>query len=147
MKDQMQAGGRFRKGQSGNPAGRKKGVPNKVSRKVIERLAEHGDELLDVVLSKAAEGDMTALKLCLERLCPAMKEFPLPAVNLPDIEGPEDLPKATGALLQAASSGALTPSALAALSTALKVHVDAIQTADLAKRVQALEEGDLRDEN
>ncbi len=118
-----------------------------MSRKVIERLAEHGDELLDVVLAKAAEGDMSALKLCLERLCPAMKELPLPAVKLPDIETPEDLPKATGTLLQAASSGAMTPSALASLSAALKVHVDAIQTADLAKRVQALEEGGVRDED
>ena len=140
MEEKTHAGGRFRKGQSGNPAGRKKGVPNKVSRKVIERIAERGDELLDVVLSKAAEGDTTALKLCLERLCPAMKELPLPEVKLPDIEKPEDLPKATGALLQAASSGTLTPSALAALSAAVKVHVDAIQNADLAKRVQALEE-------
>ena len=138
---QPQTGGRFRKGQSGNPAGRRRGVRNKVSRKVIERISERGDELLDVILSKALEGDLTAAKLCLERLCPAQKELPLPAIKLPEIAGPEDLPKATEALMRAAASGSMTPSALAAMTGVVKAHVDAVQTADLAERIRRLEEG------
>ncbi len=137
-------GGRFQKGQSGNPAGRRKGVPNKVSRKVIERIAEHGDELLDVVIAQALDGDMTALKLCLERLCPPQKEMPLPAVKLPDIAQPEDLPKATQALVQAGASGAMTASALVAMTAVVRAHVDAVQTAELAQRIRRLEEGGCR---
>ena len=139
MGEQTKAGGRFQKGQSGNPAGRRKGALNKVSRKVIERISERGDELLDVVLSKAMEGDLAALKLCLERLCPAQKELPLPAVNIPEIKTPEDLPKATEALMKAATSGSMTPSALAAMIAVVKAHVEAVQTADLAERIRKLE--------
>ena len=141
MEEQTKAGGRFQKGQSGNPAGRRRGVPNKVSRKVMERIAEHKDELLDVVVAKALDGDTAALKLCLERLCPPQREHPLPTIKLPDIGKPEDLPKATQALMQAAASGSMTPSALAAMTAVVKAHVDAVQTADLAERIRRLEEG------
>lgn len=144
MEEQEQAhtGGRFQKGVSGNPAGRRKGIPNKVSRKVIERIAEHGNELLDVVVAKALDGDAAALKLCLERLCPPQKELPLPSIKLPEIAGPEDLPKATEALMQAAASGSMTPSALAAMTAVVRAHVEAVQTADLAERIRKLEGGE-----
>lgn len=132
--------GQFQKGQSGNPAGRRKGTQNKVSRKVVQRIAERGDELLDVLVAKALDGDMAAMKLCIERLCPPQKEHPLPALTLPEMEGAEDLPRATAALLKAAASGGVTPSALAAMSAAVKAHVEAVQTADLAERIRKLEE-------
>ncbi len=134
-----QNAGQFSKGQSGNPSGRKRGVPNKISRAVVERIADSRDALLDVLLAKALNGDMSAMKLCLERLCPPQKEHPLPAMKLPAIEGAEDLPKATAALLKAAVSGGVTPSALAAMSAAVKAHIEAVQTADLAERIRKLE--------
>ncbi len=137
--EQMHTGGRFQKGQSGNPAGRRKGALNKVSRKVIERISEKGDELLDVILEKALDGDLVALKLCLERLCPAQKELPLPAIKLPEITGPEDLPKATKTLMKAAASGSMTPSALTAMTCVVKAHMETVQTADLAERIRKLE--------
>ena len=141
MKEQEQAhtGGRFQKGVSGNPAGRRKGVQNKLSRKVVERIANNRDALLDVLVAKALDGDMAAMKLCIERLCPPQKEFPLPALTLPEMEGAEDLPRATAALLKAAASGGVTPSALAAMSAAVKAHIEAVQTADLAERIRKLE--------
>ena len=141
MTDDRQSTGRFKKGTSGNPAGRTRGVPNKVSRRVIERIAEHGEELLAVVITKALEGDLAALRICLERLCPPQKELPLPTMKLPAIEGPEDLPKATQALLKASTSGTMTPSALVALTALVRTHVEACQTADLAERVRRLEKG------
>ena len=137
--EQSHTGGRFPKGVSGNPAGRRKGIPNKVSRKVIERIADNRDALLDVLLAKALDGDLLALKLCLERLCPPQKELPLPSIKLPEIAGPEDLPKATEALMQAAASGSMTPSALAAMTAVVRAHVEAVQTADLAERIRKLE--------
>ncbi len=105
----------------------------------MERIADSRDSLLDVLLERALEGDMSAMKLCIERLCPPQKEFPLPAMTLPAIEGAEDLPKATAALLKAAVSGGVTPSALAAMSAAVKAHIEAVQTADLAERIRKLE--------
>ena len=134
-------GGQFQKGQSGNPAGRRKGVQNKLSRKIIERIADNRDALLDVLVAKALDGDMAAMKLCIERLCPPQKEFPLPAMTLPEMEGAEDLPRATAALLKAAASGGVTPSALAAMTAVVKAHVEAVQTADLAERIRMLEQG------
>lgn len=141
---ERKAGGQFQKGQSGNPRGRVRGVPNKISRKVLGAIAEHEKELVATLVDMALAGDVKALKICIERLSPVMREHPLPAVKLPAIETPEDLPKATGALLQAATSGTMTPGEVAALSAAVRVHVDALQTADLAERVRLLEEGGTR---
>lgn len=137
--EEQKIAGPFRPGQSGNPKGRKKGVPNKLSRKVLDALAVHADAMLDVLVDKAIKGDITALKLCLARLCPPQREMAMPPIKLPVINGPDDLPKATEALLKAATSGGITPNALLAMTAVVKAHMDAVQTADLAERIGKLE--------
>ncbi len=106
-----------------------------MSRKIIERIAEHGDELLDVVVAQALDGDMATPKLCLERLCPPQKELPLPSIRLPEIAGP----KATEALMQVVTSDSIATGALATMTAVVKAHVEAVQTADLAERIRKLE--------
>lgn len=64
--------GQFAKGQSGNPAGRPRGALGKVTR-WREALSVHGDDLFKVAVEHALNGDMTALKLCLERISPPVK--------------------------------------------------------------------------
>jgi uncharacterized protein DUF5681 len=69
---------RWKKGESGNPKGRPKGCKNK-STKQAQILAQGmlNDEVILLVrklLEKALEGDMTAMKLCIERILPPLKE-------------------------------------------------------------------------
>lgn len=63
---------KFKKGQSGNPAGRPRGALGKATR-WREALSVHGDDLFKVAVEHALNGDMTALKLCLERISPPVK--------------------------------------------------------------------------
>lgn len=68
----------WKPGQSGNPKGRPKGCQNKTT-KQAQILAQGmlNDEVVQLVrklLEKALEGDMTAMKLCIERILPPMKE-------------------------------------------------------------------------
>ncbi|CAM4457252.1 MAG: hypothetical protein LEGION0403_FIIPPAGN_02325 [Legionella sp.] len=59
----------FKAGQSGNPKGRQKGVPNKRT-ELAKMLDPHAEELVAKMIELALEGDVTALRLCMERLIP-----------------------------------------------------------------------------
>jgi hypothetical protein len=86
----------------------------------------------------ALEGNLAALRLCLERLIPPKKERPL-AVKLPSIAGASDLPKLTAALLAAVGKGEITAGEASALSALVANHGKALELAELEKRISALE--------
>jgi hypothetical protein len=60
----------FERGRSGNPSGRPKGHRNKATMAIEELLDGEAEGLARKVIDKALEGDMAALRLCLERLLP-----------------------------------------------------------------------------
>ena len=60
----------FEKGQSGNPAGRPPGLPDKRTR-LRTLLDPHKESLVDKAVELALGGDTAALRLCIERLIPA----------------------------------------------------------------------------
>lgn len=65
--------GRWKPGQSGNPAGRKPGT--KIKRTLLrEELERDGPALANAIKSKALEGDMTAAGLWLARLEPVVRQ-------------------------------------------------------------------------
>jgi hypothetical protein len=86
----------------------------------------------------ALEGNIPALRLCLERLLPPRKERPL-AVKLPVIEGVAELPRLTSAILAAVGRGEIEPGQAAALSSLVASHGKALELAELEKRISALE--------
>jgi hypothetical protein len=54
----------------------------------VERLLDgEGEELTRKAIELAKEGDLTALRLCLERICPPRKSRPI-AIDLPDASTP-----------------------------------------------------------
>jgi len=87
----------------------------------------------------ALEGDTTALRLCLERLCPTRKDSPIILAELPKIESAQDLPKASAAILMAVSRGAITPSEGQALAGLVESHRRALEICELEIRISALE--------
>ncbi len=81
----------FKKGQSGNPAGRKKGV--KTARvRFREYFEEAGEYLIPDLIRMAQAGNMDAMKICIDRIIPKAKEDSI-NFEIPDLMGktPEQL--------------------------------------------------------
>ncbi|MGU3541026.1 DUF5681 domain-containing protein [Methylobacterium sp. A54F] len=128
----------FEKGRSGNPAGRPRGSRNRSALALEELLDGEAKAITRKAIEMAKAGDTVAMRLCLERLIPARKDRII-RFGLPPIEGPQDLPKATTALLQAVADGDLTAAEAAELSKLVEAHVRAVETKDFAERLAALE--------
>jgi hypothetical protein len=63
---------KFKKGQSGNPAGKPKGVKDKRA-KLLNTLLTEAGEVVDAVLARAKEGDAASAALVLGRVLPALR--------------------------------------------------------------------------
>src|SRR5678810_204159 len=94
---------KFKAGQSGNPAGRPKGALGKATRWRKE-LEPHGEALFKVAVQHALDGDMQALKLCLERISPPVKPNSEPVVF--DLTG-DSLSAKAESVLQAVADGVI----------------------------------------
>jgi hypothetical protein len=66
----------FKKGQSGNPVGRRKGALSK--RVLLAKLLEpHAQALVGRLIELALSGDGNALRICIERLIPKIRHEPV----------------------------------------------------------------------
>src|SRR3981189_3114385 len=72
----------FQKGQSGNPAGRPRGIRNKQTIAAEKLFAEDAEALARVAIDLAKAGDVSALRLCLDRICAPHRHRPL-AFDMP----------------------------------------------------------------
>lgn len=129
----------FAKGRSGNPMGRPKGALNKATIAVQGLLDGEAETLTRKVVDLALDGNLVALKLCLERICPPRKERPL-SFDLPQINNASDLPVLTASILAAVANGKLDTGQASALSSLISSHAKALEIADLEQRLLALEE-------
>jgi Family of unknown function (DUF5681) len=64
------AGGRSKKGRSGNPGGRRRGSRNKATLAAAVLLAGESEALTRRAVEMALGGDPTAMRLCMERVLP-----------------------------------------------------------------------------
>ncbi len=126
----------FKAGNSGKP----KGARHRVTRAVEELLQGEAEGLTRKAIEKALGGDMTALRLCLDRICPPRKdapvEFPIPIMKMAD-----DAAKAAGAVLEAVASGHLSPAEGTAVSGLVETWRRTLETAELEQRITKLEKG------
>jgi hypothetical protein len=58
----------FQKGQSGNPAGRPRGIVNRATALAQNLLSERAEWIARKVIELAEAGDMAAIRVCMERL-------------------------------------------------------------------------------
>src|SRR5918996_483445 len=89
-------GGKFARGNSGGP-GRPPGSRNKSTLAVQELLDGQAEAITQKAVDLALEGDIAALKLCLERICPPRKERAVD-VALPLLESTEDAARAVAGI-------------------------------------------------
>ncbi len=129
------AGKPFKKGNPGRP----KGSLNKVTLAAQALLDGEAEALTRKAIEKALDGDATALRLCLERLCPPRKMRSV-TIALPKVKDAAGVASAQNAVVQAVASGEVTPDEGIALTTILDARRKAIETLDLEARITALEE-------
>ena len=105
----------------GNP-GRPKGARHKATQAIQALLDGEGEALTRKAIELALAGDATALRLCLDRILPALRERPI-AVELPPLSGPQDAVAASAALLAAVAAGEIAPGEARELGRLLELHL------------------------
>lgn len=133
-----QRGKQFQPGKSGNPSGRPIGARNKTTLAVEALLEGQHEALTQAAISKALEGDTTAMRLCLDRIAPPRKDSPI-SFNLPPIRSAGDAVDASSSLLAAVAAGEVTPDEAGRVMALLTAHKVMVETCDLESRISALE--------
>ena len=91
------------------------------------------------VIEKAKDGDMTTLRICLDRLLAPRRERRV-AFELPvKIETAADAAKASSAVLAECAAGNLSPSEASEFLALISSHVRVLEVAELEARVATLE--------
>lgn len=126
----------FVKGQVANPRGRPPGVPDRRTR-YRELIEARMPELIERCVCLALQGDVQALRLCLERVLPAVRPGD-ETVVLPEGAG-EGLGARAAAVVGAAMSGQLSLGAADALIGILGGQARVLEFEDLLRRIEALE--------
>ena len=126
--------GRWKAGESGNPAGRPPGTGDVA--KLRSAIADRVPELLDKLMAQAMEGDTSAARLLLERAVAPLKAVEQSqALTLPD----GTLTEQGRAVLASVASGELAPGQGAALLGAIGTLARVTELDDLVARINALE--------
>ena len=99
-------GHRFQKGQSGNPAGKPKGLRHKTTLMAEKLMLDDAKRIVNAVITAACNGDMTTAKIILDRICLPRRSRPF---HLPAIERNEDSMAAKQAVMVAVADGDLSP--------------------------------------
>jgi Family of unknown function (DUF5681) len=137
-----QRGRPFPKGVSGNPRGRLPGTRNAATVVAEQLLDGEAEALIRKAIEKAKQGDMVALRLCLERIVPPRRDRPL-QFRIPALNSAGDASKAMAAITTAVASGEMTPAEAAELSRVIEVYVRALETAEIEQRLKLIEQRQL----
>jgi hypothetical protein len=119
----------------GNP-GRTPGSKNRATLVAAELLAGETEVLSRKAVEIAMAGDVVMLKFLLSRMLPRER---LVKLDLPKMEFADDAVEAFGYITSAVSAGTISPSEGAALAVLVKSYSEAIDMADVVKRLDALE--------
>ena len=130
--------GTFSPGSSGNLNGRPSGHKNRATIMAQNLLDGEVRALVKKALEMALGGDITAIKLCLERILPRRMERAL-SFNMPDINQPEDAGVALAAIIKAVGDGDLAPSEARTLAALVETALRTIETTEHEARITALE--------
>ena len=127
----------FQAGKSGNPSGRPPGIRDR--RTAMRALLEpHAQALVAKAVELALAGDGTALRICIDRLIPAIKAKD-DSVSLPSLNG--SLADQGRVVVEALAEGKLSPEEVSTILQALATQARIVEVDEIEKRVTALEKG------
>lgn len=121
----------------GNP-GRPRGARHRTSLAIEALLDGDAEGLTRKAVDMALQGDTTALRLCLERVCPPRKDAPV-QFDLPPMESAGDAAQAAGAIVVAVAQGDLTPLEGASLMGLIENYRRTLELTEIERRMANLE--------
>jgi hypothetical protein len=129
----------FKPGRSGNPSGKPRGTRNKTTLAIEVLLDGEAEAITRKAIEMAKAGDGTAMRLVMERLIAPRRDRAVP-FTLTKVQSPTDALGAAISVLEAVAAGKLTPSEAAELGKIIDSFVRVAEAADLAQRINRLEE-------
>lgn len=131
---------KFQKGQSGNPSGKRPGTLNKRSQ-FIRLLEDNAENLINKLIELALEGDVQALRFCLERFLPKATTNQYIQLDLQglDIQLSKNLPMIGKKIIDATASGALSVQDGNQFMQLINAQKEFLAQEELAKRLDEIE--------
>ncbi|WP_133126810.1 DUF5681 domain-containing protein [Legionella nagasakiensis] len=131
---------KYKKGQSGNPTGKKVGTLNKRT-KLAKLLEPHAEKLVDKTVELALDGDVNALRLCIERLIPKATSQNI-ELDIKDfnIESLDNLSAVGKEIILSIASGAISPDDARQLMGVLDAQRKLVEHVDIVRKVDELSE-------
>lgn len=128
----------FQKGQSGNPAGRPVGARNKATIMAEMLMQGEAEGLARIAIEQAKAGDITALRMCLDRVAPPYKHRTV-TFELPALESAADAAKALAVITAGVASGELAPAEAADMFKLVDGFTRMLEVTLFEQRVARLE--------
>ena len=119
--------------------GRPEGSRNKATIAVENLFTNEAEALSRQCIELALSGNMPALKLCVDRICPVKKSVPVSLPELPTVSSVSDASVLTGYILKSVADGKLSPVDGEIISRSAERHLRALQIGDLEERLTQLE--------
>lgn len=135
----MQNKGQFPKGTSGNPAGRPPGSRNRATVAMEALLEGDAEKLMRKAIELALADDVSAMRLCMERLLPPRKERPI-RIDVGPLENAKQLRDAVNAVIRAVAEGEITVREGEALTNLISAQASVLATVDFERRMDELEQ-------
>jgi hypothetical protein len=129
----------FRKGQSGNPAGRRKGTRNRKTILLEAMTDEDREAIVAKIIRQAKRGDRASQKMIVDRLEPPRKGRAAP-FKLPLIKTTADVVTALEAVTAAMAGGHISPAEAVEVASVVELQRRAIETQELEVRLHTIEE-------
>jgi Family of unknown function (DUF5681) len=129
---------KFEKGESGNPAGRPPGSRNKATILAESIFEGEAENIIRMAIDKARNGDITAIRLCLDRVFPRLRDRAT-VFDLPPINGAPDALAALTSILAGVRAGEITAAEGCELSKLVDHYVRAREAKDFEHRLDLLE--------
>ena len=111
----------WKPGQSGNPAGRKKGSKNRATLLAEAMLADKTGAIVEKTIGEALAGDKAALRACFNRVAPTGRGRQI-RVDLPEDTAPESLDAAMDATQRAFLAGEISAEEALAVAAWVKAR-------------------------
>lgn len=129
----------FKKGQSGNPRGKRPGTRNRTTLAMEALLDGEAQAITRKAVQLAKAGDTTALRLCLDRLYPVRRDRPI-TFDAPELQSANDAAELSRAIVRAAAQGELTPIEAGELAKLVDTYTRAVTAVEHEQRIKALED-------